>query len=260
MPAQHHSIPHEQLDRLAKAWTRMVDCISHDVTSPLTSIRAAGQALETTFPDLVKVYRAAVANNMPNLPNINDKTLTLLESYLVPQIHKGASDITNFLALLHPYDTKIPSDSKDIKTLSAKTVLDQMLAHYAFTNDQERALVHVECAHDFHFQCAEIFIESLFDNFLKNALEKIGMVNKGDIHIWTDDQTDYNEIHFKDTATGIDPEKLPTLFNRFFSKRNDTIVPGLGFCRLAILQMDGDVLCHSIKGEYTEFVVRFPKI
>ncbi len=258
-PAIQDSVSTEQLDQLAKAWSRMVDCISHDVTSPLTSIRAACQALDGTLPDLIKVYRAAVAHNVPDLPEINDRILALLELHLVPSINRGTRDITNFLALLHPLDTKIPSDSKDIKTLSAQAVIDQLLTNYAFKNDQDHALVHNECKHDFKFRCAEIFIEHLLDNLLQNALEHIRDANKGTISIWTE-TANSNEIHFKDTSTGIAEEKLPKIFDRFFSKRKNTIIPGLGFCRLAILQAGGNVFCHSKKGEYTEFVIKFPKI
>ncbi len=258
--AAQNTTSQKQLDQLAKAWSRMIDCIAHDITSALFSIRSAHQILETTSPQLIKAYRAAVTHNVPDLPSINEKILALFESNLAPQINKGTMDITNFLALLNPYSTKIPSNAKDMEILSAKTIIDHLLTNYTFENDQERSLITVDCKHDFKFQGAEIFIENLLNHLLKNALEKISDANKGSINIRTEAQVDCNEIHVKDTATGMSEEKRSRIFDRFFSKRNGTIIPGLGFCRLAILQTNGDVLCYSSKGEYTEFVIKFPKI
>ncbi|HEX4045558.1 MAG TPA: hypothetical protein VHZ76_07830 [Gammaproteobacteria bacterium] len=50
------------------------------------------------------------------------------------------------------------------------------------------------------------------------------------------------------------------IFERFFSTQNGKIVPGLGFCRLALLQMGGNIFCDAIKGESTDFIIKFPKM
>jgi signal transduction histidine kinase len=48
------------------------------------------------------------------------------------------------------------------------------------------------------------------------------------------------------------------VFDRFFSVRNDEIRAGLGFCRLALINLGGAISCKSVEGEYTLFTIELP--
>lgn len=253
----HHAISQEHLDELGNAWSRLIDCISHDIASPLASLRATGKILEEVFPALVTTYQVAT-NNKLEIPEISARKLEA-SGRLICNIESEINRLTDFLNLLRPYDKKLISDSQDIKSLSIKSCVDNLLNKFPFSNDKERKLVHTDCKHDFQFRCAAIFIENLLNNFLENALHAIQKANKGEITIWTSEDADYNILHFKDTSLGMDEDAINEVFKRFFKKIDNVIVPGLGFCRLAMLQMDGNVICKSVKNEYTEFLIKFPK-
>ncbi len=255
------ALEQDKLDEIGNAWSHMEDCTAHHVKSTLAAMRMTGLSLERVLPSLIKAYRLAVEHQLITA-DIDERRLPLesLEKGFVPDISKEISRLMEFLALSHQYNQKLFSDSTDIKVLSAKACIDQVLTNYSFATDKEKSLIKVECEHDFNFKSSPIFIELLIKHLVENAFYYINDVEKGDIRIWTEIQEDFNIIHVKDTGTGMSPDALERVFSHYYSKRNNVTIPGLGYCRLAILHLGGDVECHSVKGEYTEFLIKFCKL
>ncbi|HEX4044054.1 MAG TPA: HAMP domain-containing sensor histidine kinase [Gammaproteobacteria bacterium] len=253
------SIDKHHLDQVGRAWSRMVDCITHDLKTPLVSLRMTGKHLEDMFGNLVKGYELAVENNLMEA-SISERHLTAAQEMLVPEIQSEVTEILDFINLLHPYNQQLFATSEATKQLNIQDCLENIVKNHFLTNEKERALLHIECSHNFKFQFAPIFIEFLFDNLIINALNFIEKEGKGEINIWTEEGDNYNLVHFQDTAHGLEETGLAEVFERFFSTQNDKIVPGLGFCRLALLQRGGNILCKAIKDESTDFIIKFPKI
>lgn len=245
-------------DNIGKAWTRMVDCIAHDLTTPLATLRMGAELLEETLPKLIKGYRLAVEQNLLQA-EIPAKRLKFLEAEYASDLKAQIDEMFDFLKLLKLYSDQLPSDTQTITWLSARACIDELLQTYPFDSEEKRALVQFDCRHDFKFKCAPIFIKSLLTNLLTNALRCIDVAGKGKISLWTEQEDTYNVLHFKDTSLGMDENRLAQVFKRFFSKSNQDIAPDLGFCRLALLHTGGDITCHSSKNEYTEFVIKFAK-
>ena len=65
----------------------------------------------------------------------------------------------------------------------------------------------------------------------------------------------------RDTGPGIAPEIIPHLFDNFYTvnKQGGTGL-GLSYCNRTMTALGGDIYCHSTVGEYTAFVLSFPKI
>ncbi len=251
-------ISHSNLEKLSRAWARMIDCITHDLTTPLVTLRMTGENTGNLFANLVEGYKLAVKNNLIEAA-INERHLKLLEKILVSEIKNNTSAMIEFLRLLHPLNQALLSNSEEIQLLDAKSCIEATLNKYPFSDEKERSLIQVDYKYNFKFSCSPLFMEQLFSNLLSNALYCIKQTGKGKINICIEEEHHYYVVRFKDTAKGMDDLMLLQIFNRFFSRRNNEIVPGLGFCRLAILQKGGDVLCHAVKGEFTEFVIKFPK-
>lgn len=248
------TISQEKLDKLTNAWLQMVDCIVHDITGPLAPVRGAGLFFKSVIPKLVEVYKQAVQEGRVASNYISEKELTSL-NILVSAVGDNSNIIFDFINVLNPYNTQLLSESKEIKIFSAKTCIANLLENYPFSSDDERKLVHFEDKQDFNFRCVPIVVEYLFPNLLKNALFHIQVAEKGEVSIWLEEGEEYNVIHFKDTSSGV--HKLNEVFKRYFSKRNGQIVPGLGLCRLAILDMGGDVICESVEDKYAHFMIKF---
>lgn len=70
----------------------------------------------------------------------------------------------------------------------------------------------------------------------------------------------YNSLYFKDTSTGIAPEVLPHIFESFYSKTARGTGVGLAFCKSTMREFGGDIVCESVEGEFTTFVLTFPVV
>ena len=91
-------------------------------------------------------------------------------------------------------------------------------------------------------------------NLLKNSL-----YYKSKIEIGTDAKPDGNYLYFKDYGPGIEKDKLALIFKSFFtSGKKDGTGLGLPFCKRIMTAFDGDIVCKSEIGEWTEFEMKFP--
>jgi two-component system, CAI-1 autoinducer sensor kinase/phosphatase CqsS len=97
-------------------------------------------------------------------------------------------------------------------------------------------------------------------NLVRNSLHAIKEAEKGDIKISLGTNGSYNILKFTDTALGISAEELPDIFDQFASRKQLGSGLGLAFCKEVMQVYGGDISCSSKFGEYTEFVLRFPKI
>jgi two-component system CAI-1 autoinducer sensor kinase/phosphatase CqsS len=251
--------PQNNPDLLSEAWAQMVSCVVHDVTSPLVGIRIAAGAMEEMLPELMEGYLLAARHDLFK-PKFPEKQLKGFGEEAISGIKQDITRVLDFLRLLFPFNEALLLGSKDTDSVNASVYLDEVLKKYPFTDQKERNWIRLNDSYTFTFNDVPPFIERLFFHLLDNALSAIRNAGKGELSIWAEAEANYHLIHFKDTARGMDEEALARVFCRFFSKREGKIVPGLGFCRLALLQSGGDVICHSVEGSYTDFVVKFPNL
>lgn len=248
----------DKRDQLAEAWVKMVSCIVHDVTSPLVTIRIAAGGIEEILPDLIEGYLLAARHDLIT-PKFSEKDLEMFGKEATSGIKKEVTRILDFLKLLFPYNQIVLSGSKDKASLDALAYVDEVLKKYPFTDEKERYLIQVNNGYTFAFNDLPPFIECLFLHLLDRALTAIRNTGKGELSIWAETEANYHLIHFKDTSKSIEGNELAHVFSSFFAKREGATVPGLGFCRLALLQNGGDVVCHSVES-YTDLIVKFPRV
>lgn len=88
----------------------------------------------------------------------------------------------------------------------------------------------------------------------------IQKARKGEIYIWLEQKQNYNFAYFKDTSAGICKKSLPFLFDEFFSMTENGTGVGLTFCKLVMRELGGNITVDSVEGEYTTFIMSFPKL
>lgn len=152
-------------------------------------------------------------------------------------------------------------DFKDaaIEDCSIKKCIEEALTEYPFGGD-DRSMVMIQCNSDFEFKGNPLFIKHVFFNLLKNSIYYVKAANKGDITIRTYTVDGINTLSFKDTGTGIAPDILPHVFDKFFSRTKYGTGVGLAFCKAVMKGLGGDIICTSQYGEYTEFILTFPPL
>jgi signal transduction histidine kinase len=244
--------------KMTMAWSSLINAISHDLRTPVCTLGLIGSALADRFSILFEGYLLAVEHNLVE-PKIPARHLRILQESTLPGTTQTADDMSKFLNVLYDLKQKVLSNSPDIQLLSIFNCVDEVIKKYAFAHKKERALLQVNITHDFKFTCAPVFMTHLLSNLLDNALYHIDQTGDGQINIWTAEEEYHHVLHFQDTAGTMSEDVLPRVFSRFFSKRNGNLVPGLGFCRLALLARGGDVVCLAVQNQYTDFAIKFAK-
>lgn len=109
-------------------------------------------------------------------------------------------------------------------------------------------------------------VQQVLLNLIVNARQ--AMPNGGQLTVMVSTNADAGtgEISIRDTGTGIPPEKLPKIFEPFFSTKkadeNGQGGTGLGLalCRKIIETHNGRIRVESVVGKGTTFTLRFPLV
>jgi signal transduction histidine kinase len=237
--------------------TTLSASIAHELRTPLASINNGASGVKEYLPSLINAYNAAKDANILVEPipplQLNDLN-NLLEDVIAEA--KFSNTVVDML-LIKVRQPDIAQ--KDFMLCSMKEIINETLRRYPFDID-ELALVIWDNDADFTFKGNELFMTHIFFNLLKNALYHIKAARKGNVHIWLELGDKMNKLYFKDTGTGIPAKYMPHLFTQFFTKSHRGTGLGLTFCKLVMESFGGSIICRSIEGEYTEFVLSFPVV
>ncbi|NJN53056.1 MAG: HAMP domain-containing histidine kinase [Gammaproteobacteria bacterium] len=97
---------------------------------------------------------------------------------------------------------------------------------------------------------------------MRNGLYYVKKAGRGGIDIRLSRGKEFNQLIFEDTGTGIPPQYIDRIFERFFttSETGHGAGIGLSFCKLTMRGIGGDIRCESVFGMYTRFTLDFPKV
>ena len=230
--------------------------IAHEMRTPLSGIRASISGLEEYLPQLLDSHEYCVQNVANQFPLIRDNHLNTLQG--TPRRIKLMIDQANTvidMLLMNLRDNSL--DRKQLNICSAAEIVEQAIDRYPFKRG-ERETLHVDTEQDFKFLGVESLVIYILFNLLKNAFYSIQSAQKGELSIKLQTGELYNKLIFRDEGLGIDPAIIGKIFDGFFTTKSDGTGAGLAFCKRTVLSFDGRIECHSILGEYTEFVISLP--
>jgi signal transduction histidine kinase len=168
------------------------------------------------------------------------------------QITANRGLLINEMILKNISDGKI--DDSNFKNLSIAKIVKTAIHEYSFQNQDEKNLININLENDFTFFGDETLMIYVLFNLLKNALHY-----RVKIDIWLDSAN--KQLHFKDEGIGIPPDKLPHIFDSFFTsnKKGGTGL-GLPFCKRAMEAFGGDISCKSSENQGAEFCLKFSNL
>ncbi|MET3448244.1 signal transduction histidine kinase [Ralstonia sp. 1138] len=233
--------------------------VAHEVRTPLTTIRMQATEIARAWPTVVHGYQLAVDHGLCEPP----QQLALLD-----RLPKLAGAITSEVASAHNVIemalASVTLERLDRRSFAAHALRDcvnEALATYPFqVGERERVQV-VEFSADWRFIGSDTLLIYVLFNLLKNALHAIQIAHKGHIEIGArQDGNDY-VLEVRDSATGIPPTIVRRIFDPFFSTKHHGKGAGVGltFCRRVMVVFGGSIQCESAVGEYTRFLLRFPR-
>lgn len=150
-----------------------------------------------------------------------------------------------------------PIDKANFRHLSAAVVTRRAMNEFGYQTSGERDRVSLTVREDFVFRGDETRYLYVLFNLLKNAIFYFSEHPEAGIKIIVDDQS----VTVEDTGPGMKPEVLARAFEPFHSvgKPGGTGL-GLSFCKRTMRAFGGKITCESVPGDFTRFVMSFPRI
>ncbi|MEZ4988212.1 MAG: response regulator [Saprospiraceae bacterium] len=231
----------EQLRQLDEAKSRFFANVSHELRTPLTLIRGPLKML------LQSNDKTAQHTQLLTLAKNNtDKLLRLVEDILDLrrletghlQLHLQAESLQPFFAL---HSAQFESLAKTHQ-VAYHVDVDSLVGKSAFIDPEK---------------CRQILY-----NLLSNAFKHTPVGGKVTIQVVADEQQ--LSITVNDTGTGIHPDDLPHVFDRFFQtsqpnkKAEGGTGIGLALCKEYAQLFGGIIHAKSEPGVQTQFTVVFP--
>ena len=233
---------HAHIQELLKSRERLMLMISHDIKSPLSSIIANIELMQS------KGVSSSNQKDLDNLLNSTDHILGLVNKLLdFYKIEQGKSEINLAPVNLHEL---FDSVYQIFKPLSLKRNIQLKLLN----NIADNTFTHSD----------SYVLKQILHNLVSNALK---FTEHGEIYISADISDDNKSIVFsvKDTGIGIRENELKSIFEEFSrvgTTKHKQQVEGFGL-GLAITkklteQLQGTINVKSEYGQGSEFIVSIP--
>lgn len=225
--------------------------IAHEMRNPLNAINMIMAQISDYIRELSKNNISDTKSGISELTRIADNSI----------------DRTNKIINITLNELKGEEPDKDtFVPLSSIEVIKNAVSEYGYKSKLEKEKVIIEDSSDFTLKGDETILIYVLFNLIKNALYYLNEYPESTITIKTVltakiDNKEYNAIYVRDTGPGIPENRVDKLFDDFSTsgKKGGTGL-GLAFCLRTMKSFGGDIKCESELGEYTEFILYFPKL
>jgi two-component system sensor histidine kinase ResE len=225
-----------EMQRVERMRRQFVADASHQLRSPLTAMQGYAEALlDEVAPDEETQHRylATIVRDSKRLNRLIEQLLDL--SHIESGRAKIALGPLAVAALLrHAVDSVPPADNQPEIIVDASGDLPLALADEAYT---EQALL----------------------NLLENAVRHTPP--QGQVKVWARAERDRLVVGVTDTGTGIAPEHLPHIWDRFYradEATKDGTGLGLAIAKSLVERQGGQVSAESRPGAGSTFIFTLP--
>ncbi|ENO8416056.1 hybrid sensor histidine kinase/response regulator [Vibrio mimicus] len=241
-----NQISHETKVSIAKTFGAG---IAHEMRNPLSALKTSIDVIRTMLPK----PQAAVQSTYP---------LDAQELDLLHQILNEADDViysgNNTIDLLLTSIDENRVSTASFKKYSAAEVIEKALKSFPYKNAADQHAIHLDIRQPFDFFGSDTLLTYALFNLLKNAFYY--QKEQFSVCIQIEQSAEHNLIKVRDNGVGIAPEMLEDIFRDFYTfGKNGSYGLGLPFCRKVMTAFGGTIRCFSKHGEWTEFVLTFPR-
>ena len=209
--------------------------ISHQIRTPLTSINLLVERLSAS--GLTDECRHQLTNELYELLDRIDWLITTLLK--ISKLDAGTVQFNK-------------------ETVSLETLINKSCAPLLIPMELRGQELILRAEGDFYGDPA--WTSEAVGNIVKNCMEHTP--DGGRIEIDAAETALYSEIVIKDNGTGISPEDLPRIFERFYKGKNSdgkSFGIGLALSRMIIAEQKGTVKAENRKNAGAMFTIRFYK-
>ncbi|TXZ61053.1 quorum-sensing CAI-1 autoinducer sensor kinase/phosphatase CqsS [Vibrio cholerae] len=223
--------------------------IAREMRNPLSALKTSIDVVRTMIP---KPQAAAHA----------DYSLDAQELDLLHQILNEADDViysgNNAIDLLLTSIDENRVSPASFKKHSVVDVIEKAVKTFPYKNAADQQSVQLEVHQPFEFFGSDTLLTYALFNLLKNAFYY--QKEHFSVRITIAQTGEDNIIRVRDNGVGIAPEMLEDIFRDFYTfGKNGSYGLGLPFCRKVMTAFGGTIRCTSQQGQWTEFVLTFPR-
>ena len=223
----------KELEKLISENETLLDTISHDIKTPLTSLVLAIEVFkDTAFTDK-KEFRSFYS--------LVDNGIKTLQNLII--------ELTDTRKEKHKYRT-------EEQLLDFENVLEDVRLTLADSITSSGAIIKSEVnVSEMTFSRRKI--RSIVFNLVSNAIKFKKPGRKPEIFIKTERDGSYIIISVKDNGIGIEPEKQEAIFSKYYRTENEIEGSGVGLylVKQIVENSDGKISVESAKGKGSEFRV-----
>ena len=212
--------------------------IAHEVNQPLTAITSSGEACRRWLDRPV--------------PDLNEARQSL--DRIIASAGRASSIISRIRAMSRRGDPARRAEPlDDIVNESLSLVQREMELHSITVELEMDAPITQVCAD-------RVQLQQVIINLIINACQAMQTLPVADrvlrIRTWVENSKVVLEIG--DSGLGIAPDVLPSLFNPFFTTKENGMGMGLSICRSIIDCHGGRIWAKSVEGQGTSFLFALP--
>lgn len=227
-----------EFKKLEKIKADFIANISHELKTPLTSIKGFADTLADEVGKKYRNFAKTISRNANRLINIVQDLLIISELENTPQ--RLQIEKVRFSELFN-----------NIKRLFKEKLKSKKLQFHIAMDDNVQ-----------EWYADYFLIEQMFINLIDNAIKY--NVEKGEIHITLKKDDDNLKITIEDTGIGISREHWDRIFERFYvvdksrSRKLGGTGLGLAIVKHIVLSHNGDIKVESEVGKGTRFIITLP--
>ena len=223
-------------EQLKKSQQELISCISHDLKTPISTIKAYSEGLRDGIAkteESKREYEEIIIRKT----NLMNQMITELLEYSNAQLNQ--LDIIKKEVYFHTYFTEVMNELQGYaKQRKTEFTYEEKLDDRIVTIDPKR-------------------VTEVLYNLVENSIKYAGG-EEGKIQITASESEGEVLIRVLDEGPGINADDIPYVFERFYraEKSRTSSIPGSGLglsiCKYIIENMGGKIYCRNRKGKGCE--------
>lgn len=242
-----NQVEHETKASIAKSFGAG---IAHEMRNPLSALKASFEVLNSIIPSKTVAKGAYY--------HLSNQEIDLIEEILhdaEDTIHNANQTIDLLLTSID--ETRVSTST--FRKHSICEVVEGAIRSFPYKKAADEQIVKLMPIKDFEFLGSETLLRYSLYNLLKNAFY---YQSTADFYITITLRSSgkWNQLVFRDSGAGIEPEVMEHIFKDFYTVgKSNSYGLGLPFCSKVMAAVGGDISCRSELGKWTEFVLSFPQ-
>lgn len=236
----------QMLDRMKivdDSRNEFVSNVSHELKTPLTSIKVLADSLNTMEGAPIEMYQEFMTD-------------------IVDEVDRETKIVNDLLALVRMDKSDKNNNNLNIAIIDINQLIDSIFKRLGPIAKQNKIDLIFESNREVTAEIDEVKFTLALSNLIENGIKYNN--DNGYVKVILDADHQYFTVIVEDSGMGIDEEEQKHIFERFYrvDKSHSTQISGSGLglaiTRSAILRHRGSIKVNSALGEGTTFTVKIP--